>query len=219
MSCGAPFITPYPLDDEGRCAVCRGGLAGFDAAYSYGIYDGTLRKLIQTFKYGNVPVLAQPLAVMLGLAIPRERRFDVIVAMPMHWKRRWQRGFNQAALLADVVGKRLGVPVSNAVRRRKATPPQAGLTGAQRRTNMSGAFEVRNAAAIQGKRVLLIDDVFTTGATAGACARVLKRAGAAQVAVATIARADRRGSPLAGLEVISSSPTVRSVHGQPRSTA
>lgn len=220
-SCGAPFITPHPLDGEGRCTLCRNGLTGFDAAYAYGTYDGTLRKLIQAFKYGNVPVLAQPLGVMLGFAIPRERRFDVMVPMPMHWKRRWKRGFNQAALLAEVAGKRLGVPVSNAVRRRKATTPQAGLTGAQRRANMSGAFEVRDAAAIQGKRVLLIDDVLTTGATAGACARVLKRAGAVQVAVATVARADRRGSPLAGLEVIvaaSSSPSLRSVHGQPRST-
>jgi ComF family protein len=215
-------MTPHPLDDEGRCALCRNGLTGFDTAFSYGAYEGTLRKMVQVFKYGNVPVLAGPLGAMLGRAIPRERQFDAIVPMPMHWRRRWERGFNQAALLADVASARLGIPISSAVRRRKATPPQAGLTGAQRRANMSGAFEVRQPAAIQGKRVLLVDDVLTTGATAGACARALKRAGAAQVAVATVARADRRGAPLASLDIVaagSSSPLVRSVHGQPRSTA
>lgn len=204
--CHTPFVTPHPLDEEGRCGLCRRGLSGFDAAYSYGFYEGTLRKLIQEFKYGRITTLAAPLGRMLTDAVPRERAFDLIVPMPMHWRRRWSRGFNQAELLARVVSRSLRVPVSGAVRRRKSTPPQAGLTAAQRRLNIAGAFAIRRPDAVRGKRILLVDDVFTTGATAGACARSLKNAGAAQVAVLTVARADRRAPDLsaAGSSVKSS---------------
>ena len=187
-------MTPYPLDQAGVCGLCRRGLSGFDAAFAFGGYDGPLRKLIQLFKYGKVHSLADPLGRIMSLGLPRERTYDVIVPMPMHWRRRLQRGFNQADLLARVLSRRIHVPVAAAVRRRKATPPQAGLTGSQRRLNMSGAFEVRDRNAIAGKRVLLIDDVLTTGATAGACAQVMKRSGAEFVAVLTVARADRRYS-------------------------
>jgi ComF family protein len=190
-SCHAPFLTPHPLDSEGRCGLCRRGLSGFDAAYSFGAYEGTLRKLIQLFKYGKVSSLAKPLGRMLADALPRERVYDLIVPMPMHWRRRWSRGFNQAELLARVIAGRLNLSVSGAVHRLKATPPQAGLTAAQRRANMSGAFAIRRPDLVRGKRILLVDDVLTTGATAGACARVLKRAGAAKVEVLTVARADR----------------------------
>jgi len=143
-------------------------------------------------KYGRIATLAAPLGRFLAAALPRERAFDAIVPMPMHWRRRWSRGFNQADLLGRVLSRRLRVPLRDAVRRVTATSPQAGLTGAQRRANMSAAFAVKRHEAVRGKRILLIDDVFTTGATAGACARVLKRAGAAHVAVLTVARADRR---------------------------
>jgi ComF family protein len=167
-------------------------LSGFDAAYAFGSYESTLRKLIQLFKYGRVKTLSAPLGAMLADALPREKAYDFILPMPMHWRRRWSRGFNQADLLARVLARRLNLPVTAAVRRAKATPAQAGLTAAQRRANMSGAFIVVKKEAVQGKRVLLVDDVFTTGATAGACARVLKRAGAAHITVLTVARASRR---------------------------
>lgn len=185
-------MTPHPLDAEGRCGLCRNNLSGFDAAFAFGSYDGALRQLIQLFKYGKVTTLSRTLAAMLADALPRERVYDFIVPMPMHWRRRWSRGFNQADLLARRLSRRLNVPVRRAVRRRKATPPQAGLTAAKRRANMSGAFAVIRPDALRDKRVLVIDDVFTTGATAGACARVLKRAGAAHVTILTVARADRR---------------------------
>jgi ComF family protein len=139
-----------------------------------------------------VRTLSGPLGAMLSDALPREKAFDFILPMPMHWRRRWSRGFNQASLLARVLARRLNLPVTAAVRRRKATPAQAGLTAAQRRSNMSGAFAVVRPEAVKGKRVLLVDDVFTTGATAGACARALKRAGATHITVLTVARADRR---------------------------
>ncbi len=180
------------MDADGQCGLCRRGLSGFDAAYSYGSYDGTLRKLIQLFKYGKVLTLARPLGQLLANAVPRERVYDLIVPMPMHWRRRWSRGFNQSALLGEVLASRMHLKVSSAVRRRKATPPQAGMTATQRRANMSGAFDVRRPGDVRGKRILLVDDVFTTGATAAACARALKRAGALHVAVLTVARADRR---------------------------
>ncbi len=98
----------------------------------------------------------------------------------------------QSELLAREIGRRTHTPVENAVRRVRNTPAQAGLTSAKRRLNVSGAFRAKKRAAIDGRRVLLIDDVMTTGATAASCARALKRAGARQVTLLTLARADRR---------------------------
>jgi ComF family protein len=127
-------------------------------------------------------------------ALPREAGFDVIVPMPLHWFKQWQRGFNQADLLAREIGRKWGVPVRHVIRRRRATSPQAGLTNAKRRANVRGAFRVARGKPLQGMRVLLVDDVVTTGATASACARVLKRAGAAHVALLALARTDRRAA-------------------------
>jgi ComF family protein len=174
--------------------MCRHGLTGFDAAFAYGEYDGALRKLIHEFKYSGLPQLASKLGPLMSAAMPREQRFDLIVPMPLHWRKRLERGFNQSELLAKVLSKRTGIPVVNALRRRKSTPPQAGLTRAQRRLNVAGAFEADQRERIDGRHVLLIDDVLTTGATASACAAVLKRAGARRVTLLTLARADRRKS-------------------------
>lgn len=187
-----PFLTPHPLDEEGRCGLCRRGWSGFDAAYSYGSYEGTLRKLVHLLKYDGVRPLAQPLGRLALTALPREGRFDVIVPMPMHWRRRWWRGFNQSRLLAEVISRHTGIPVAGLIRRKRNTPPQARLSRAQRRTNVVGAFAVKRPAKVEKRRILLVDDVITTGATASACARMLKRAGAAYVAVLALARTDRR---------------------------
>jgi len=187
-----PFINRFPLDESGRCALCRLGLQGFDAVYSYGSYEGTLRELVHLFKYSGVRPLARTFGKFLIGALPRETTFDVIVPMPLHWFKQWQRGFNQSDLLAREIGKKWGVPVRSVVRRKKATRSQAGLTNAKRRANMSGAFVIPWGRSLAGMRVLLVDDVVTTGATASACARVLKRAGAAHVALLALARTDRR---------------------------
>ena len=128
----------------------------------------------------------------MAQALPRETSFDVIVPMPLHWFKRWQRGFNQSELLAREIGQKWNVPVRSVVRRKKATHSQAGLTNAKRRANVSGAFKTARGRSLAGMRVLLVDDVVTTGATASACARVLKRAGAAQVVLLALARTDRR---------------------------
>lgn len=191
-ACGTPFLNRFPLDEQGCCALCRNGLRGFDAAYSFGAYEGALRQLIHLFKYAGVQTLAKPLGEYLTRALPREQRFDALVPMPLHWLRRWRRGFNQAELLAREVSRRCGIPILKAVRRVRATRSQAGLSNSARRQNVVGAFRVRRGARVEGLRVLLVDDVMTTGATAAACARALKRAGAAHVALLVVARVDRR---------------------------
>jgi ComF family protein len=189
-ACRTPFLNPYPLDEQGLCGLCRRGLTGFDAAYSFGSYEGELRELIHVFKYRGVETLARPLGKLLLVALPLEQRFDAIVPMPLHWRKQWRRGFNQSALLAREVSRRWKVPLRRLVKRIKNTSAQAGLTSAKRRDNVSGAFRVKGA--LEGLRLLLVDDVMTTGATAGACAAALKRAGAAHVTLLTLARADRR---------------------------
>jgi len=177
--------------------LCRTGMRGFDEVFCYGAYEGTLRKLIHLFKYRGMRRLAQPLGALLGEAMPRDRQFDLVTAVPLHWRRRWQRGFNQAELLGKVIGRRRGIRSMNVLRRGWATRAQAGLSNAQRRENVAGAFRARRRVA--GLRVLLVDDVMTTGATAGACARALKQAGAKSVALAALARVDRRFTDQADL--------------------
>jgi ComF family protein len=193
-ACQAPFMNPFPLDEKGLCGMCRRGLVGFDAVRSFGFYEGELRELIHLFKYGNVTTLAGPLGRLLARTMPENSRFDVVIPMPLHWYRRWSRGFNQSELLAHETARRAGLRVRNAVRRVRSTASQAGLSGAKRRANVAGAFRVRKR--LDGLRVLLVDDVLTTGATAAACARALKRAGAEHVTVITLARVDRRVDPL-----------------------
>jgi ComF family protein len=193
ISCRTPFQNGFPLDSEGRCALCRSGLRGFDAAYCYGSYDGALRELIHLFKYSRVSTLARPLSDLLAAALPRDERFDAIVPVPLHWWRRWRRGFNQSELLARQIARRTGVPWIAALRRVRPTTVQAGLSNTERRRNVAGAFQARRAGqALRGRSVLLIDDVMTTGSTAAACAGALKRAGVARVMLLTAARVDRR---------------------------
>jgi len=192
VTCRTPLQNPYPLDESGRCRLCRSGARGFDMAYCFGAYEDTLRQLIHLFKYGRIKPLARTLAAHLASALPRDQKFDVVVPMPLHWRRRWQRGFNQSELLARLTARRCGIPMVNAVRRTRATAAQAGLSNARRRENVAGAFRVRKPQAVEGRRVLLIDDVMTTGATASACALALKRGGASSVTLLALARVDRR---------------------------
>lgn len=193
--CKTPFQNRFPLDAEGRCALCRSGLRGFDAALCYGAYEGVLRDLIHLFKYGRMKPLAGPLGDHLMRALPPEPAFDAVVPVPLHWLRKWQRGFNQSEALARYIARRRGIPMLDAARRRRATRPQAGLSNSVRRGNVAGAFEIKRGHPVAGLRVLLVDDVLTTGATGSACALALKRAGAHSVCLLTLARVDRRLAP------------------------
>jgi ComF family protein len=167
-------------------------MRGFDRAHALGFYEGKLRKLIHVFKYAGVPTLARPLAQRLVTAIPADTQVDLIVPVPMHWWRRYRRGYNQAQLLARELAGRIGVPCENAARRCLRTPPQASLSHRERSRSLKDAFTIRRPDSVRGRHVLLVDDVFTTGATASGCGAVLKRAGAASVTVLTLARVDRR---------------------------
>jgi ComF family protein len=187
--CRTPFQNPFPLDENGLCGLCRVGVRGFDAAYSFAAYEGVPRKLIHLYKYGRIRTLARPLADLLVRAMPLDERFDCLVPVPLHWLRQWKRGFNQSDLLAREFGRRSGIPTMKALKRSRSTKAQAGLSNHARRQNVMKAFRAR---PVGGKRVLLIDDVMTTGATATACAQALKKAGAVRVALLTVARADRR---------------------------
>ena len=190
-SCLTPFVDSYPLDEHDLCTVCRESAVNFDAVYSFGSYEGTLRELIHLFKYAKVETLAQPLGRMLAEVAPRGEAFDLVVAMPMHWRKRWSRGFNQAELLAEKTAGRYGLKLSSCLRRRRATKAQAGLSEADRANNLKDSFRVHKPAQVRGKRILLIDDVFTTGATLRAATAALKSAGASRVVGLTLARVDR----------------------------
>ncbi|HEY1263027.1 MAG TPA: ComF family protein [Terriglobales bacterium] len=180
------------MDPEGRCGLCRSGFRGFDAAYCYGAYEGTLRELIHLFKYRRIESLARPLGDFAMAALPRDERFDCLTPVPLHWWRQWKRGFNQSELLARAISRRSGIPVVRALRRARSTAAQAGLSNSGRRRNVADAFLWRPKQPVAGRRILLLDDVMTTGSTAAACALALKRAGAARVALLTLARVDRR---------------------------
>jgi ComF family protein len=190
--CRTPFADAYPLDEQDRCTVCRESLENFDSAYSYGSYEGPLQKLIQLFKYGKVETLAAPLSRLLVQSLPFGENFDVVVPMPLHWRKRWERGFNQAELLAAPVARRYGLKLCRNLRRIRYTRAQAASNEKQRQENLKNSLAVRSPAEIAGKRVLLIDDVFTTGATLRAAAAALKASGAARVTALTLARVDNR---------------------------
>jgi ComF family protein len=196
ISCRTPYLNPFPLDAEGRCALCRNGFRGFDEAYCYGAYEGVLRELVHLFKYSRIQTMAEPLASLLMAALPSEEKFDAIAPVPLHWRKQWQRGFNQSELLAREIARRQNIPMVRILRRARPTRAQAGLSNTDRRRNVLAAFRCRGSALsgrkLQGKQILLIDDVMTTGSTAAACALALKQAGARKVALLTVARVDRR---------------------------
>jgi ComF family protein len=190
--CGTPFVEAFPLDQQERCTVCRESQVTFNAAYSFGSYEGPLRDLIHLLKYAKVESLAGPLSRMMLSAAPPQGSFDLVVAMPMHWRKRWERGFNQAELLAAPIARWYGVKLSRCLRRSRYTKAQAGLGQRERLANLDDSFSVRSREAVAGKRILLIDDVFTTGATLRAATAVLKAAGVSYVSALTLARADQR---------------------------
>jgi ComF family protein len=155
-------------------------------------YDETARTMVQAFKYGDRLDLAPIMGHWMALA-GREllAEADGLVPVPLHWRRLWSRRFNQAAALAKIISQQSGVSIAfHALKRVRATRQQVGLTQAERATNVQGAFRVSQEGRVnvRGKRLMLIDDVLTSGATLDTCARVLLRAGAANVDALVFAR-------------------------------
>ncbi len=189
--------------EEARCTVCRRVPPQFERAVAYGVYEDELRELVHLLKYERVRGLAEPLGAMLAEAMlmleDAAARELVVMSVPLFALRERQRGYNQSAVLADAALARLKkikpewrlTAAHGTMRRTRDTESQFGLAPRQRRANLRGAFEVIDATAISGREVLLIDDILTTGATVRECARVLRRAGARRVWVATLARAQR----------------------------
>lgn len=185
--CGLPRPPGRPV-----CGRCRRGRQPFAAGASLGPYEGSLRDVIHELKYRGRRRVAARLAEALLMDAPTRTLVggsDVLVPVPLHPRRLRARGFNQAALLARELGRRAGRPcVDGALVRRKDTLPQAGLSAAARRRNVDAAFGVRRRGLVAGRVVTLVDDVFTTGATAYACARALREVGAREVRLLSAAR-------------------------------
>jgi ComF family protein len=193
--CGYPVGGALSSAAGAGCIGCT-ELRNVDHARALGSYEGTLRDVLHALKYGGRRSTAAVLARLL-----RERCGDVltgadaVLPVPLHLRREWSRGFNQAALVA----RDLGPPVRHLLRRRHHTPPQAGLTAGERRANVEGAFApswraLMQPTLVRGACLVLVDDVSTTGATLDACAAVLKERGAREVRALVVARTLKGGA-------------------------
>jgi len=194
---GAPVCARcgFPLPDDpgpgGVCAACAGHAPAYDSARAALSYDDHARKLILDLKRGGrrdgLPVFARWMAAAAGETL---QRADFLAPAPMHWTRLAVRSFNQAAWLAQAISAASGKPWRHgALARVKRRKSQAGLSASERRRNVGGAIKARGR--FEGRIVLLVDDVFTTGATLEACARAFRKVGAAEVHAVTLARVVR----------------------------
>jgi len=186
--CGLPF--PVALEGENVCAACLANPPAFDSARAIMAYDDKSRGAILALKHADrldlVPGFARWLG-RSGRAILSQ--CDLVVPVPLHPWRLWQRRYNQSAEMARRLARDFGLAFELALVRSRATPSQGAMASAKaRRRNVQRAFQVPQASQVAGKSVVLLDDVMTTGATVQACARALKRAGAARVHVLTLAR-------------------------------
>ena len=189
--CGVPF--PHDLGAGAQCGACLLDPPRFAAARAALVYDGAARDVLLGFKHGDRQHLARLMAPQLARAGAEWLGADaLLVPVPLHRWRLWRRGFNQAALLAQALAKRTGSALAvDALVRVRRTRLSRGLNRRQRALNVRAAFRVARPEAVRGRRIVLIDDVLTTGATANACSRALRRAGATSVDVLTWARVVR----------------------------
>ncbi len=163
----------------------------FDEAHSAVGYEGSVLDWVHQFKYHRQFHLI-PALIDLMLQNPVDfQKYEAMTYVPLHWRRRWRRGFNPAHLLADTLAKKRGVPILHVLKKTRGTKPQAKMDAAARLQNVKNAFAcLKNRIPFaKEKTLLLIDDVLTTGATVNECAKVLKKAGAKRVDVLTLARA------------------------------
>ncbi|MBG05868.1 MAG: amidophosphoribosyltransferase [Rhodospirillaceae bacterium] len=189
--CGYPF--PHAVSPGAICAACTKRRPAFDAARAALVYDDTSREIILRFKHADRTRYANAFGAWISRAgaelVPLA---DVVVPVPLHPRRLIGRRYNQSLLLARAVARLGRLPViPDALRRLRNTPSQGSLSRGARHRNVQGAFSLRGRAEVVGKSILLIDDVYTTGATVEACTHALKKGGAARVYVLTLARVIR----------------------------
>jgi competence protein ComFC len=196
--CGRPLQDPGPRGPSpGRCSECQQRPSEWEGLLAYAYYDGVLREAIHQFKYRDMRCLAPPLAGLMAegwrVLAPDGWLPQTIVPIPLHPSRQRQRGYNQAALLARALGLQLQCPVvEDALVRVRATAPQVGLGIEQRRANVHGAFRCVDDR-LHSQRILLVDDVCTTGSTLASACLALKAAGITSVLAYTLARARPTG--------------------------
>jgi ComF family protein len=193
LRCGA--AVPEEFFPAEQCPACKDFSLKFDAVYPLGGYEGALREMVLKTKRLSAEALSLTIGRLLAQRLGdklAEFRPDAVLPIPMHWGKRLLRGVNSPELLADCLGRKLGVPVVRSLVRCRYTSPQKDLLPRERFRNVRGAFRLRRSdrRRWQDSRLLLVDDILTTGATCSEAARLLKQAGAAAVAVAVVARAD-----------------------------
>jgi len=193
QKCGRPFAGSFR---NSLCSDCRSQTPPFDIARSAAIYEGALKEAIHKFKFGGKMSLSGPLSKLFAdrLSAGHFDRvlegIDMVTMVPLYNKRQKERGFNQAEVLAQAAANYLKLdPAEHVLLRTRNTRPQFDLKREERFANVEGAFEVGRGTLVRGKSILLIDDIFTTGATVCECSKALKDAGAKRVAVLTLARA------------------------------
>jgi ComF family protein len=191
--CGLPFA--YEAGGEAECGRCLADPPPFERLRAAVAYGDTARKVALKLKYSGRPGIAETLAHFMARQLPAcTDEAALLVPVPLHRWRIWKRGYNQAGLIAQALSRRSGLPVAlDLLRRTRATPPLKGLGRRERALAVRGVFAVakEDRPRLRGRHVILVDDVFTSGATAGGCARTLRRAGARSVAVLTWARVVR----------------------------
>jgi ComF family protein len=187
----AATVGPYAFVEKG-CPSCRGESFGFERVVRLGPYEGLLREVVLRLKHASGESLAEILGQLWASHAEqalRQASADYVIPVPLHWWRRWCRGYNQSYILARSLAARLSLPSpAHWLRRIRNTASQVRQTPSARRDNVRGAFYARPGPELKGKTVLLVDDVLTTGSTAGEAARALRAAGAARVIVAILAR-------------------------------
>jgi ComF family protein len=187
----AGTIGPFVHLEHGRCTRCRPDAFQFEQAMRLGPYDGLLRESILRMKLRAGEMLAELLGMIWAEKMVSRLRplaGDMVIPVPLHWRRRLSRGYNQSEILARALADHLQVPYrSRWLRRIRATPQQTQQTPTGRRDNVRGAFKCRSHPALRGRTVVLVDDVLTTGSTCSEAARALRGAGATRVIVAVLA--------------------------------
>jgi ComF family protein len=197
---GVRFAGQFPVEGL-LCSPCRMAPPEFERAVAHALYRDEMREMVHLLKYERMREVARPLGKMLARTIEtleaEAGKELLVVAVPLFRSKEWERGYNQAVLISDAAlvelkksrpGWRLQA-AHGVIRRVKDTRSQFELTPKGRRRNLQGAFAIADGSILAGREVLLIDDIYTTGATARACSRVLRQAGASKVWVATVSRA------------------------------